>query len=246
MQEHDVRRIPVTDAGSGRLEGMIKAMDIINFLGGGEKYNIILKDFNGNFLSAINCPVRKIMSDALFLNRKASVEDAVNLMLSRGSSLIPITEDDRSMRVMAIVSERDVLPTSNKFGIPVREVMTKECVTASPGMILSDVSKIMVRNRLRRLPVILEDKVVGIVTQLDVLGFLGRGDFKGFNVEETLSVRVSEIMSKSVVSVSPNQDLADVVSLFKETGLGGFPVMEKERLCGIITTMDVIRHVYTT
>lgn len=246
MLEHDFRRIPVTDAGSGRLEGVAKSIDIIDFLGGGEKYNIIEKDFDRNFLAAINCPISKIMSQAVYLNRKSSIDDAVKVMLEKGTSLIPIVDDDEHLKVIAILSERDVLPTTEEFGVKVSEVMKKEVVSASPGMMLSDVAKIMVRNKLRRLPVISEEEIIGIVTQFDLLRVLTKGEFKGVFAEETLSVRVSDIMEKEVISVRPEQDLAEIVAMVKETGLGGFPVMEDGKPLGIVTTMDVIRHIYTS
>ncbi|MBM3309831.1 MAG: CBS domain-containing protein, partial [Candidatus Altiarchaeales archaeon] len=170
MKERDVRRIPVVDPGTKRLEGMAKAIDILDFLGGGEKYNIIEKDYKGNFLSAINAPISRIMNKSpRFLDAKASVEDAVEIMLDRHSSCIPIVENKGSMKVAAIVTERDVLPPAVDFGVKVKGVMQEKVITSSLGMMLSDVSKIMVRNGLRRLPVVLSDKLVGVVTIFDVL-----------------------------------------------------------------------------
>ena len=244
MLENDFRRIPVTDAGSLRLEGMAKSIDIIDFLGGGEKYNIIVKDYKGNFLSAINCPISKIMSDPVYLAKKSSVDDAVELMISRKTSSIPIVEDDDSLRVIAIVTERDVLPNAAEFGIPVSDIMREDVVTASQGMMLADVSKVMVRNRLRRLPVVSEDEMVGIVTQFDILKFLAKGEFVGVTGEENLSVRVSDLMTKDIISVSPEDDVAEFVKLVKESGLGGFPVIKSGEITGIITTMDVISYIY--
>ena len=106
----------------------------------------------------------------------------------------------------------------------------------------------MVRNRLRRLPVILEDRLVGIVTVFDVLKFIGYGEFKGVrgsSVEEILDERVEGIMEKDVVTVSPDQDIAEVSTLIKKTGYGGFPVIEDTVLIGIITSSDVIRSIYS-
>ena len=244
MLENDFRRIPVTDAGSLRLEGMAKSIDIIDFLGGGEKYNIIVKDYKSNFLSAINCPISKIMSEPVYLEKKSSVDDAVELMISQKTSSIPIVEDDDSLKVIAILTERDVLPNAADFGIPVSEIMREDVVTASPGMMLADVSKVMVRNRLRRLPVVSEDEVVGIVTQFDILKFLAKGEFVGVTDKENLSIRVSDIMTKEIISVSPEDDVSEFVKLVKESGLGGFPVMESREIEGILTTMDLISHIY--
>jgi len=245
MKERDVRRIPVVDPGTKRLEGMAKAIDILDFLGGGEKYNIIEKDYKGNFLSAINAPISRIMNKSpRFLDAKASVEDAVEIMLDRHSSCIPIVENKGSMKVAAIVTERDVLPPAVDFGVKVKGVMQEKVITSSLGMMLSDVSKIMVRNGLRRLPVVLSDKLVGVVTIFDVLGFLEGGQYRGINAEENLSIRVEDIMEREVVSVAPDDDLGVVCRLVRETGFGGFPVVSDSALEGIVTTTDVLRWVY--
>lgn len=245
MKENDVRRIPVVDPGTKRLEGMARAIDILDFLGGGEKYNIITRDYGGNFLAAINAPITKIMkTNPVYLSKKSSVDDAVNIMIDRHSSCIPIVDDKDSMKVIAIVTERDILPPAVDFGIKIKQVMQKNVITSSPGMMMSDVSKIMVRNGLRRLPVLQLDKLVGVVTIFDVLGYLGKGEYKGVNAEENLSVRVEDIMQPEVISVSPEQDLGDICRLVRETGFGGFPVASDGKLEGIITTTDVFRWVY--
>jgi len=246
MKEHDFRRIPVTDAGTNRLEGMATAIDILDFLGGGKKYNIILKDYSGNFLSAINCPISKIMNpDPFYVERRARVDDVIRAMMEKRTSSIPVVEDAAGKKVIAIVTERDVLPTAENFGVPVKEVMNPKCIIATPGMMISDVSKIMVRNRLRRLPVISDDELIGIVTVFDVLRFLGYGEFRGIKAEEVLSnTRVEDIMAKKVVTMKPEDDMSVVTKAVKETGIGGFPVVEDGEIVGIVTTSDVISYVY--
>ncbi|MFH0859602.1 MAG: CBS domain-containing protein [Candidatus Altiarchaeota archaeon] len=244
MEEHDFRRIPVTDAGTSRLEGLVVAMDILDFLGGGKKYNIIVKDYQSNFLSAINCPIRKIMREPSYLTMDSDIHGAVEIMVTKKTSAIPVVDNDDSMKVIAIVTESDVLPEAVKIGVEVKDAMQENPITSTLGMMVSDVSKVMVRNQIRRLPVIREDKLIGVVTQFDILRFLGKGNFKSTDVETNLSTRVDEIMEKKVVSVAPRQDLSEVIKLMKKTGLGGFPVVEKGRLVGIITSTDVIREAY--
>ncbi|MFH1404352.1 MAG: CBS domain-containing protein [Candidatus Altiarchaeota archaeon] len=244
MVDNDVRRVPVLDAGTDRLIGLAAAIDIMDFLAGGEKYNIMLKDYNGNFLAAVNCPISKIMVGASYLGKKASIDDAVNIMIDKRTSCIPIVEDSDSMKVVALVTERDVMPVVDDIGVAVGDVMTSKPLTSSLGMMVSDVSKIMVRNRIRRLPVIREDHLIGVVTVFDILRMLAEGDFKGAGAEENLSTRVDEIMEKEVVTVKPEDDLSEVGRLVKETGIGGFPVAEDGVLKGIVTTTDVLRWVY--
>jgi len=244
MSENDVRRLPVIDAGTQRLEGLVAAIDILDFLGGGDKYNIIEKDYQGNFLAAINSPVNKIMRPALFIERKSSVEDAAEIMSGKRTSCIPVVDDGRGMTVIGLVTERDILPKADDFGVKVKDVMRKDVIASSRGMMISDVAKVMVRSGLRRLPVVEDDKLVGIVTVLDVLGFLGRGSFKGVDADENMSTRVDEVMERNVITVKPGDDLGLVCKLVHETGYGGFPVSDGGRLSGIVTTTDVLKWVY--
>ncbi|MFZ2456658.1 MAG: CBS domain-containing protein [Candidatus Altiarchaeia archaeon] len=244
MKDRDVRRLPVIDGGTSRLLGMATAMDIMDFMGGGPKYNIIVKDYKGNLPAAVNCPIEKIMREATFLDKSASVEDAANIMSKKHTSAIPIVESAKDKTVIAIVTERDVMPQADYFGITVEEVMKTDPITSSLGMMISDVSKIMVRNGFRRLPVIQEGKLIGVVTVFDVLKFLGYGEFQHTDAEEAFSERVDEIMSKEVITVTEDQDLSDVAKLVKETGIGGFPVVEKGCLAGIVTISDIIKAVY--
>ena len=74
MMEHQFRRLPITDPGSGKVLGIVTVMDILDFFGGGNKFNIIEKKYQDNFLAAINEPVREIMSrDVICLSDKSSI-----------------------------------------------------------------------------------------------------------------------------------------------------------------------------
>ncbi|MFH1722854.1 MAG: CBS domain-containing protein [Candidatus Altiarchaeota archaeon] len=244
MEEHDYRRIPVVDGGSGRLEGLAVGIDILDFLGGGQKYNIILKEYNGNFLSAINAPIHKIMAQPTYIERTTPINDVVEIVISKKTSAIPVVEDLETKKVWGIVTERDLLVNSPKSDLKVKDIMKEETITSSLGMMLSDVSKLMVRNRLRRLPVISEGNLIGVVTVFDVLRYLDRGEYKGVSAEDNLATRVEEIMEKKVISVAPEDNISKVITLVEDTGLGGFPVSSDGRLKGIITTTDVIRAIY--
>jgi len=244
MEKNDFRRLPVMDAGTSRLEGLIVAIDILDFLGGGEKYNIILKDYNGNFLSAINCPISKIMRSASFVDKKASMDDVIEMMVTKKTSAIHVVNNTEEKKVIGIVTERDVLPDAENVGISVGDIMKKDVITSSLGMMISDVSKIMVRNGYRRLPVIQEEQLIGVVTVFDILKFLEYGEFKSTDAEEILSERVEKIMENEVLTVKKEQDLGEISDLVKKTGIGGFPVVEKGKLIGIITTSDIIHGIY--
>jgi CBS domain-containing protein len=156
-----------------------------------------------------------------------------------------VVESEDDLNVIGLVTERDVLPPDEAdLGIAVSRVMNNKPLTTTPGTMMGDVAKIMVRNRIRRLPVISEGGIAGIVTVFDVLGYLEEGEYKGVFAEENLSTRVEEIMESNVITVKSDDDLGQVIKLVKDIGYGGFPVTEGEKLTGIITTTDMLAWIY--
>jgi len=76
------------------LEGIVTATDIVNYLGGGEKFKIIQQRFGGNLFKAINEPIRLIMTkNVISVKTSAKVGEA-----------IPVVENDR---LVGIITERD-------------------------------------------------------------------------------------------------------------------------------------------
>ena len=113
MTEKRFRRIPITNAGTRRLEGVVTSVDIIDFLGGGKKNLLVENRFKGNLLAAINEEVRQIMeTDIAYLNEKADFKEAVSTMLERRTGGLPIVNDD--MQVVAIFTERNAIRTDGR------------------------------------------------------------------------------------------------------------------------------------
>ena len=174
MIEHGFRRLPVTHPGSNKLLGIVTAMDILDFLGGGSKFDIIEKKHNDNFLAAINEPVKEIMTrDAISITPKYSIRESVDLMTENGIGSLPIV--DKEDKLVGIVTERDfALALAGSLTTEtVGDIMIKDVITTTPGTPIESCSKIMVRNNLRRIPVVEEGKLIGIVTSTDILRFFG-------------------------------------------------------------------------
>lgn len=255
MVKNKFRRLPVTDPGTGKILGIVTSMDILNFLGGGDKYQILEKKHDGNFLSAINGPVKEIMTRKVeFLNNKSSMGDALSKMLEKKVGALPVI--DSNEKIVGIVSERDfaMLLSGVLTDEVVEDYMTSSVISTTPGTRIEGATKIMVRNRLRRIPVIGEerktphpenDKLVGIVTSTDVLEFLGKNTaFEKIitnNADEVLNTSISDIMEKTVITASTYTRLSDVAAIMKKEDIGGLPVVRDDELLGIITESDILR-----
>ena len=248
MIEHGFRRLPVTHPGSNKLLGIVTAMDILDFLGGGSKFDIIEKKHNDNFLAAINEPVKEIMTrDAISITPKYSIRESVDLMTKNGIGSLPIV--DKEDKVVGIVTERDfALALAGSLTTEtVGDIMIKDVITTTPGTPIESCSKIMVRNNLRRIPVVEEGKLIGIVTSTDILRFFGDKEmFASMTSNSGLDVlkrKISEIIKPNILVTESNVRLGDLCGLLAEKNIGGVPVVDDDQLVGIVTERDILNTV---
>jgi len=248
MMRHRFRRIPVTDPGSGRLLGILGSSDIVDLLGGGGKHEFISKAHRGNFLSAINDSVRRVMNKVvLTIDESSSGREALQRILgSRRGGLVVV--DDES-RVKGVVTERDFLGiAANLAGEEkVGEYMTGRVISTTPGTTIGDAAKMMVRNSFRRIPIVSEHRLVGMVTTRSLIRFIGENGIfekmRGNRIDDVLSTRVSEVMKRDPAKMSGSSSIKDAVELMLSTGEGTVCVVEDERLAGILTERDVVRSI---
>ena len=254
MMEHEFRRLPITDPGSGKVLGIVTVMDILDFFGGGNKFNIIEKKYEDNFLAAINEPVREIMSrDVISLSSKSSIKEVVDLMLAKQIGALPLVDGDD--KLVGIVTERDIaLSFAGELDEKaVHDYMTTKVFTTTPGTPIESACKIMVRNGLRRIPIVggeadiskAAKKLLGIVTSTDIIRFLNAKElFDNLNsnaASKVLETKLSDIMVKDAVIAEPDDSINEICELFKISNIGGVPVVRDNDVVGIITERDILR-----
>jgi len=246
MTSKGFRRIPITDAGTNRLEGIVTSVDVIDFLGGGDRNLLVKKRFNGNLLAAINAEVREIMQqNVAYLRDDASIADAFDMMVKRNTSGLPIVDNDN--RVRAICTEKDfvILAAGIYANKPIGEYMSNNVKTAPSNTTIDEAAKIMVSKGFRRLPVVKDSILLGVVTASDIMNFLGSGE--AFNklvtgdIHEAFDEPVSSLISKNVVWASSDMDLGKAAALMVKKNVGSLPIIDNGTLCGILTEQDLLR-----
>jgi acetoin utilization protein AcuB len=122
--------------------------------------------------------------------------------------------------------------------------MTTDLVTVEPEVPIFQAQKLMREHQVRKLPVVSNDKLVGMVTH-DLFMEVSPSKATGFSIQEMhyllTAMKVKEIMDKNPVTVSPDMPFEDALNLGQQKGNTGFPVMENAKLVGIITNGDIIR-----
>ncbi len=124
----------------------------------------------------------------------------------------------------------------------VKHWMTKDPVTIAPDASISEAARIMKERGFRRLPVIDGGRLIGLVTYRNILEAQP-------SAASTLSVhearylveklKVSDVMRKNPITVSPDDDVIAAMLEGQRRGLGAYPVVEGERLVGIVTASDL-------
>ncbi|MCW4009123.1 MAG: CBS domain-containing protein [Candidatus Bathyarchaeota archaeon] len=124
-----------------------------------------------------------------------TVFEAAELMASKEIGCLIIVQGDAPV---GMITERDIVrrivAKKLPYTVKVFEIMTRKLVTVEPKMSLKDAARVMSTNKVRRLPVVKEKKLVGIVVASDFLRNLGK---------KTVSEEILEAMGRYTANNMP-------------------------------------------
>lgn len=250
MAKEGFRRIPIVDPRARALQGIVTSTDIVDYLGGGKKFEIIQREYGGSFFKAINEPVKSVMRpNPPAVENTATITRAIELMKRHGVGGLPVV--DNTNRVLAIVTERDLLSVfeTRARGAKVAGLMTEKVVTADSGTTIIEAEKQMVEKSFRRLPLVSDGKLVGIVTAMDIVRFFGSGEvfqhLRSGMILQVLQTPALQTGTKKLVTVSPDANVDEAARTMKENKVGALLVVDEEKLVGILTERDFFKLVST-
>jgi acetoin utilization protein AcuB len=126
----------------------------------------------------------------------------------------------------------------------VGERMSHPVITVSPDLPIVDALNLMKRERIRRAPVVKDGKMVGIVSDKDLLN-ASTSPTTSLSVWELnyllSKITVKEVMSKKVLSVSEDTPIEEAARIMADNKIGGLPVTRGDEVLGIITETDLIK-----
>lgn len=160
----------------------------------------------------------------------------------------------------------DERPAAMRDTMKVADVMTKNVVTCKPSDTVQSVVKLMSEKDISGIPVVDGDRVVGIVTEADIMRLLAVPQPSGtlwlpsplevlieIPFKELLQLRrlqkevkdvgeqpVGSIMRKDVLSISPDDDIEDAAAMMVKHKVNRLVVLKDGKLVGIITRDDII------
>lgn len=125
----------------------------------------------------------------------------------------------------------------------VRSRMTPDVKTVSPETTLAEALSVCRTHRIRHLPVVSGDRLVGLVTDRDLrLAVPPVWADRHEELQEALRKRtVGELMTSRIISASPDLPVEEAGKLLYENRIGCLPILEDNRLIGILTETDLLR-----
>ncbi len=140
-----------------------------------------------------------------------------------------------------------------------RDIMTREVITVDPETSVEDAAKLMSKHRVSGLPVVKDGKLLGIVSEKDLIvkdkklhfpeyinligGIIYVESYRKFREEfkKYIAIRVEELMTTEVETIEPDTPLNEIATLMSREEVNRLPVLEDGKLIGIVTRADLVR-----
>lgn len=233
---------------AGVFQGIVTTMSAVNYLGGGELFNIVAKRHNYDLYSALyEEPTESItIKNPVYVYLDEGVKEALSRMVVYGAGVIPVLNRDGS--VYGIITEHDFVKYLSGLvstGVKVSDFMSSPVVTIESSASIKTAMETMVKYGFRRLPVVDKDVVVGMLTSVDIVRAFGTHELiekaTSRDIRELLGVSVEELMVTDLAVVSPDEDLASAVNTMLARNVSSVLVVDADMtLKGILTERDVL------
>ncbi len=126
----------------------------------------------------------------------------------------------------------------------VYERMSHPVITVQSDLPVNDALNLMRRERIRRTPVIKNGKLVGIISEKDLLNAAPSSatSLSVWEIGYLISkIKVAEVMTKNVLTVSEDTPIEEAARIMADNKIGGLPVMRGDHIVGIITETDLFK-----
>ncbi len=248
MERHGFRHLPV--ASRGEVLGMLSDRDVRLGTGGQTLRSLGLPEDSGlpRLVSELmRAPVVCVEAD----ERGPA---AALKMIDQRIGALPVLQ---AGRLAGIVTETDLVRAfrdlcrdpahADELDRTVEEVMHSLVVTLDPSDSLDDAVRCCHDWRIRHIPVLHDEELVGMVSDRDIRLSIGRAlvadaQASGRGGDPQPAARVEQIMTREVVTIDPRQTLSHAVTVMLDGRISALPVQLDGMLLGIITRTDVLEH----
>jgi len=133
-----------------------------------------------------------------------------------------------------------------KNDVPVSSIMTPNVFTLCVSDSLEKAEKLFREKKIRHIPVVNEERIIGMLSYTDLLK-ISIADTLNQD-EEVVDVAIynvfsiAQVMEKKMICINPNTTIKEAAEILSNREFHALPVIEDEKLVGILTTTDLIRY----
>jgi CBS domain-containing protein len=229
MQKYQITKIPVVE--NKRFFGLVTDNVIAYKLG-----SIRKKSVTASRLHASSVTEKNVVTVA--------PEDQVKTILKSvgepGPTMLPVLEKGK---LVGVVTKADLLPLV-KSREQLESIMQRKLHVISPDDRVIHARRVMINEGIARLPVVEKNKLVGIISDIEIaLAFasLKKSFSVGKQKHRLDELTVREIMRSPVIWLTPTSTILDAAKCMMALNVGSLPLLEDERLVGMVTRTDLLR-----
>lgn len=181
----------------------------------------------------------------------ALLPKTARVMLENKITCLPVV--DRQNNPVGIITSSDIFRAiiaelaGTREKITVSDYMTSQVVTIDPETSLMEVQRVMGVERIRALPVMKEESLMGLITRTDVLSVDPSRLVGYLNQEAALSIlgrKAEEFMTRELITIQPDENIVEAAQKLLNYKIHCLPVVSNDRrLVGILTESDLFRMV---
>lgn len=131
-------------------------------------------------------------------------------------------------------------------GTPISAIMTKNVITLNTNDSLEHAEQLFKSNHIRHIPVVNDKNIIGMLSYTDLLriSFADAVDDNEAYVDTIVynMFTIEQVMAKNIVSVTATATIKEVAELLAKKEFHAIPIVENEKLVGIVTTTDLINY----
>jgi CBS domain-containing protein len=229
MKKHSITKIPVTE--EKKFFGLVTDNVIAYKLGSIRKRGITASRLHASSVTEKEVPV---------ISPEEDVKNILKSVGEPGPTMLPVVEKEK---LVGVVTKADLLSlVTNKNQL--HSIMQKKVHTVSLEDRVIHARRIMITNNVARLPVLDEKKVIGIISDVEIaLAFasLKKSFSLGKQKHQLDELLVKDVMRTPVVLSNPSMSIYDAAQLMLKQNVGALPLLENEKLVGMVTRTDLLK-----
>ena len=153
----------------------------------------------------------------------------------KGKSPVMAVLDEKG-KYVGMITRRQILRSRLDFTVAKVRSLMQVAPQVSPDVSLGELAKLMIGSGMRQLPLFEKGKLLGFVTDEDVIHGAVGNSFGSTSVES--------VMTRAPHTIEANRSVGAVLGLMREFGISHVPVLESGKLVGMVSIEDILRSIY--